>query len=138
MGLKRLKDWPERLNTLIELNRFKEFKWGEHDCLLFAAKAIKATTGIDYTQEYIYSYSDKEEADQEILRLGAKDLKDFITNVLGKPLSNPHLASRGDIVVVRLDYGIAAGVCIGARAATPSAKGLVFIHLAKWEMAWRV
>jgi len=40
-------DWPERLLAALAAARDRPFRWGEHDCCLFAADLIEAVTGVD-------------------------------------------------------------------------------------------
>jgi hypothetical protein len=40
--LTRREDWPSRLAAALEEARDKPFKWGSHDCGLFAADCVLA------------------------------------------------------------------------------------------------
>lgn len=80
----------------------KRFKWGEHDCFLFAAGAVQVVTGIDYMAN-LRGYRDETTA--EVLlreRFGTTKLRDvFLTVALEYAKQIPlEDAQDGDIACV--------------------------------------
>jgi hypothetical protein len=45
--MRRLPDWPERLDEYLQGRATAPFSWGTHDCCAFSAGAILAQTGVD-------------------------------------------------------------------------------------------
>src|SRR5690349_5769964 len=105
----RFSDWTDRLSTYVDRCRDERFKWGKHDCLLFAAGAVKALTGECVGDEWEGRYSTKREAAALIRELGFKSYRQAVTAKLGKSF-HPALAQRGDIVMRGRSV---LGVCLG-------------------------
>jgi hypothetical protein len=135
----RLPDWPERLADLVEARRHVPFAWGAHDCALFAADAIAATTGERPFEAWRGRYASEAEADAateagggveavvaaELGRWGAAELQ-------------PALAQRGDVAMVRVGNTEAVGVVIGEAVAVPGPDRLAFVPLRRAYRAWAV
>lgn len=109
--MKRFSDWEERLSLYIDRVFDEPFCWGEHDCALFAAGAVKAMTGVDMAADFRGRYGSRREAAQALRAAGYKTLHGAARHWLGKP-KHPALAHRGDIVMRRQ----ALGVCFGRGA----------------------
>ncbi len=52
-------DWEVRLDKYIHECANKDYSWGEHDCVLFAAGCIYAMTGIDLGKPFRGKYKTK-------------------------------------------------------------------------------
>lgn len=115
----------------------REFNYGEFDCCQFAAAAMLAIHGVTIT---LPVYASERAAYRELRRLGG------FTNALQnnglKQLSNPLLASRGDVVLIKHKNGglfrDALAICTGRFAHTTGTNGLVEIGQEDWLEAWRL
>ncbi len=108
-SLCRAPDWEERLAVFLDRKREEPFKWGSHDCALFAADAIKAMTGTDPGEAFRDTYSDRAGSALALRDLGAGTLLKTVTAWLGAP-KHPAFAQRGDIVMKDRNT---LGVCVG-------------------------
>ncbi len=52
----RRKDWPSRFAALVDQVRSQPFKWGSHDCCLWAATAVLTLTGVDPGAPFRHTY----------------------------------------------------------------------------------
>lgn len=96
----RKENWPNLLSQYIEDCRKKPFKWGENDCILFAAKCIEALTGENLYDPYLV-YNDE---------IGANDLVKYnggLSEIVKKHLGPGHRdhmkAIRGDLVMMKIN-----------------------------------
>lgn len=111
--MNRLDDWEIRLLTYIRSIKKKPFRWGEHDCFIFAGSAIYAQTGEDIYSGAVGKYYDSETAKQFCKENGFKSHIHYISKHLSPRPSILH-AMRGDIVAMRsVDGNPALGVCQG-------------------------
>ena len=97
----RIDNWPRTLNALIEERRAASFAWGAHDCCLFAADGVRATTGADPAADLRGRYRTALGAARLIRRRFAGDIE-AIPSALGFAEIPPALARRGDVVSYRL------------------------------------
>lgn len=134
--MRRLPDWPARLDAAIEAARARPFAWGSMDCCLFAADVVHALTGEDHAAAFRGRYASRREAVALLATLGG--LEAVLTSVLGPRLAQARQAQRGDVVLTRTPGGPAVGVCCGARAAFAAPTGLTFLPPSAWASAWRV
>lgn len=145
MSLVRLEDWPERLHALIEQRGSVPFRWGAHDCVMFAADAVQAVAGVDLAERLRSQYADEQSARKMCLaysNAGADSpmgrlLSDIAALHLGDQVP-PRMAHRGDIVLVEHDAGQSLAVCLGTHAAAPGRRGLLMLPTEHWLTAWRV
>jgi hypothetical protein len=133
----RFADWPTRLNDFIDSRREAVFSWGENDCALFAADAVWAMTGTDLASAYRGRYDDWASSIHALRQLGAGEIEGTATGLLGEPIAAA-LARRGDVVSVDSPSGPALGICLGARVACLTLRGLRFLPLSAGRKAWRV
>lgn len=126
----RVEAWPERLAALIEARREAPFAWGSHDCCLFAADAVLASTGRDPAAAVRGSYAS--EAEAEALMLGAGGLEAFVAAAAaeaGLPEIPVAFAQRGDIALVRPGNDPAVGVVLGDRVAVVGMDRMGFLPI---------
>ncbi|MEG3166543.1 hypothetical protein U1701_18435 [Sphingomonas sp. PB2P19] len=107
--LSRAPDWEERTAVYLDRVADQPFKWGEHDCALFAAGAINAMTGTDPAADLRGIYTDRASAAAALKDHGAGTLLKTVTAWLGQP-KHPAFAQRGDIV---MKDRTTLGVCVG-------------------------
>src|SRR3990170_2470650 len=120
--MRRFEDWPERLDAAIEAARVRPWRWGDHDCVLFAADLVLAMTGIDPMRGLRGRYNTAIGAARIIRRTGGGDLEGAVASILGG-LGYPTIAvteaQRGDAIlftgVVLPDATLvpAVGICVG-------------------------
>lgn len=105
----RAADWEDRLRTYLDRVAEDPFRWGQHDCALFAAGAIKAMTGFDPAADLRGTYSTKTGALEALREHCAGTLLRTAVHWLGAPKSI-HQVKRGDIV---MRDRFTLGVCVG-------------------------
>lgn len=128
----RLPYWESILAEKIEEAKHLPFKWGTHDCILWAGGVAESITGKDYLSEFKGQYKTKKEA-YRIIKSIAKTLPEAVDQyVTRKPVL---MARRGDVVW----NGEGMGVCNGAHSIflTPN-NGLVSIKTKDCTIAWRI
>ena len=133
----RYPDWEQRLADYISpLLNDARFVWGESDCALYTADAIKAMTGHDIAADFRDKYSTAMGSARALKAYGGGDLKSTFDMLLPeRPVS---MARRGDAVM----HDGAVGVCMGAFALfmllPDEGDGLERIDRSEWSHAWSV
>jgi hypothetical protein len=134
----RYGDWEDRLRTYLDRVNDEPFKWGRHDCALFAADCIRAMTGEDPGEAFRGHYDSKTGAAEALRGFGAGTLLQTVTAWLGDPVSI-HLAKRGDIV---MRDRTTCGICVGPYSyfvgEGPGSIGLVPLPTASLKYAFSV
>ena len=134
----RRHDWPERLVETISAARTKTFRWGRHDCALFACDCIQAMTGADPAKRFRGAYRTPGGALRALKRLErVTGLEALADRVLGPQIPVAR-ARRGDLVLAERGDGPALGVVTGSQAAFLGPEGLEMLPLAETSTAWRV
>lgn len=139
--LMRMPDWPERLDAVLSAARHRPFRWGVHDCALFTADAVEAMTGIDPAAAWRGRYGSARSAIALRWRTGLFSWSQLFAEAAERwhlPRIAPLHAHRGDVVCLDLPTGRPAGICIGARIASPAKDGLVFLPRTLARAAWHV
>jgi len=108
-SLVRHQYWEDALRTYLDRVEWDAFKWGTHDCALFAADCIKAQTGVDPAEVYRGTYSSARGAAEALRLHGAGTLLKTVKSWLGEPICIHH-AKRGDIM---MRDAKTTGVCVG-------------------------
>ena len=140
--MQRYEDWPRRLNDFVALARERRFRWGTHDCMLFAADAVQAITGVDPARPYRGIYRNRREAERlmkEYAGGGVSKLTELVTEDHSIPEIPPLMAQRGDVCLVEVSSREALGVAVGSIilvAALP--KGVAAVPLTGALRAWRI
>jgi len=128
-------NWQSILAGKIEEHRHRPFRWGEHDCALFAADVVRAVTGVDHASRFRGLYDSPSQARRILERYGG--LRALVSSILGREI-NTRFAQRGDVVLIKNKDRELLGVCLGARCACPGDEGLVFFKMKDVLAAWRV
>ena len=132
----RIPGWELRLAAAIDAARDRPFRWGEHDCAIWAFDLRRDLTGgDDVAALWRGRYRTARGAVRVMRRLGWSSLEAAGRDLLGEPLLSLHLAQRGDLVLA--NSGLGFGVCLGARAAGIAPSGLVLVPLSACALAWR-
>lgn len=138
MDTKRREDWQARLHECVEVARILPFKYGLHDCCLWAAHCIDAMCDTQYVRQVKerLNYNSKETADAVILSAGG--LPRLVSEFLGEPRRDA-FAAPGDVVLTRGPDGEALiGVVVGHRIVAPGPSGVLSIPAAKTLLYWKV
>lgn len=116
-----------KLHDYITEHLGRPFKWGEHDCVLFAVGWLEVATGRDYLGPY-KPWSTAIEAARKVANAGGLDaLFDQHLEAI-----NPHLAVDGDLAIIRGT----AHLFTGAHVVSVGEEGLVFKDRLEAEYAW--
>jgi hypothetical protein len=134
--VERLPDWPERLAALVEARRHAPFAWGSNDCLLFAADAVLACTGVDPAAAWRGRYGS--EAEGEVLMGGTPWYRWVLDwqDARGAWACPPAYAQRGDTALIEMGNDHLLGVVLGDQVAAPTLAGLGFVPLAAARRIW--
>ena len=109
----------------------KAFRYGRHDCALFAARWVKLCTGRDVTLGIRHT-SLREGIEQ--LRAAGFDDHIALAAAQLEARETPLLARKGDIAVIHLSLGIVTG----ERVALLERKGLVYFPITAASKAFVV
>lgn len=135
MVIQRIEGWPLLLSRFLRVRREMPFAWGSNDCLIFAADCVLALAGVDPAERW-RGYATEAEAAAILAANGGVNA--LIADGLGhKGQRNMLTARRGDIVTMKLDGRLTAGVVddSGTRIASVAEKGMTRLPLTK---AWRI
>jgi hypothetical protein len=133
----RVTGWPARLSAFIAARRRTPFAWGTNDCCTFAWSAVGVVTGIEPFPE-LRSHRSAFAATRTMVRHGCQTTVEMMTLALGRPLSSPLFARRGDVVAVDVSRRPTMGVCLGNSCAFVGDGGLVFWPLTVAQIGWSV
>lgn len=111
------------------------FAWGSNDCLLFAADAVEACTGLDLAAKWRGQYADAVGA-ARMLHAGG-GVAGFCSEHLGQEI-RPALAQPGDIGIVLSGGRECAGVCGGPVWLAPGEHVLLAFPRSVVQRAWRL
>ena len=123
------------MQKYIESVRNKPFQFGEHDCALFAAKAVDSIHGTRFTDR-VLSFGCRSAKDyRAMIRQGAT-LASMTTAELGEPINDEQ--QDGDVVLARI--GGRAVLCIASPPVLLAAGpiGIVAAPMSCAMMTWRV
>lgn len=117
--LERIENWHTALNAHINEHREVEFEWGQNDCALWAASAVKAITGIDFCEDIRGTYSTVEGAYKAIRQYYKVDqLGAALQNIFGEPVHIAY-ARQGDITFQRsnfMGFDMRLAICNGSHS----------------------
>lgn len=122
----RLFDWNSRLHQYLEGMARAPFSWGQNDCMLFAAGAVQAMTGIDHAAEFRGRYATAR-GGQRILRSAGYESHVALAESLFREAQAVAYAREGDLAVVQTEAGLALGVFAGAGIYVVGLSGLAIL-----------
>lgn len=133
--MKRLQDWPRRLNDFLDARRTLPFAWGSNDCGTFAIDCIEAITA---TRVLAVDWTSEEEAMAVIARHGG--MLGLVSYALGAPHGDWKRLRRGDVALVpQNDEGwLGTMVSIGTEMVGPSLDGLKSKPITSAVHCWRI
>jgi len=135
----RISNWPRALSDYITENERHPFIWGEHDCLLFAAGAIKAITEHDPANFWRGKYHSAFGAARVFKDWGGiEEMVATIAGAEGYEEEPVKLAQRGDLMLHHQRRWPAGGICMGVWSAFAGADQITMLKTASCARAWRV
>jgi hypothetical protein len=127
--VKRLPNWEKKLFDVID--NTQGFEWGQNDCCQFAARCVKAITGVNFAETF--HYESECGANQYIAQSG--DLTQLISNILGQPVGIK-LLTRGDVVELQQNGRKIIGICCGGKSAFVTFTGLTWFDNEQCSHGW--
>jgi len=126
--------WQREFDALVAARMCTPFCWGQHDCCLWAADAVKAQTGIDHAAQHRGTYFTELQAARVLREMGGLEK---IASRAG-PERAPLTAQTGDVGLVFDGSRELLGVCVGAHWLVPATYGLAALPLGAARLAWSV
>lgn len=142
-GAARLPGAAEALGRLLAERQRAPFRWGSHDCCLWAADAVRAQVGIDPAAELRGRYATAMQA-RRVIGVTGGTLDGLARAALGEPLRHPMLACAGDVGLTlgqatsEYEDRATLAVCLGGWWAAPASHGLAMLPMTAAIAAWRV
>ena len=126
--------WRAALDALVAECMRKPFEWGVHDCCMWAADCVLATSGIDHAADVRGTYSDAAGALRVLAQLGGIEAVGARAGAEIPPLA----AAVGDVGLIESAGRQLLAVCVGQVWLAPAAAGLGAHPLPEARKAWRV
>lgn len=129
----RSTDWSVKLNQYILNAQKRVFKYGEFDCCIFVADAVKEMTGIDFMEEFRGKYDTIEGGNLLLETVGKGSLYDTLVNKFGDPVPGVY-GTKGDIAF----YEDCCGLILGNRALFCGEAGMILLPIRKIRYTFKV
>lgn len=120
------------LSAYIDQKSSEPFAYGTNDCLMVAAGAVEALTGVDHAAEYRGRYTSLAAG----RRLIGKTLLEFVGERF--PSIHPAQAVDGDIAVIRQGHDWVFGIVIGAHVYAQTEAGMGILPRSQAARAFRI
>lgn len=137
----RIRNWEIALADHLSSVRKLPFSWGNNDCCLFAANAVRSITGLDFGASF-RGYSDEAGAIEALRRNGVGTVEEAASLVLGAPMKNIRFVKRGDVVSIRSgDDQLSLGVVdLSGREAclVTRTRGFILVPMRLINLAWSI
>jgi hypothetical protein len=139
----RKQDWQSRFAKFLEERQNMPFKWGQQDCIIFAARAAQAMTGYNFVAENKREgrgYKTRAQAEAMLDEHFKGKIQNVFTFFLGKPRKDIGFAQRGDIVLIKNRGEFAGGVIdnTGRSIVCAGPRGLMRLKKAEALMYWKL
>jgi hypothetical protein len=134
----RVNGWDRALEDVATAHVDILPEWGVSDCLLTAADAIAAVTGIDPLAGFRGKYKTEAGAARKMRQNGCENVKDVFEHYLGLEPVNRLSARRGDVGVMLINGEYVAGFICGSGFAVKQPYGLTFFPITEIEQAYKV
>jgi hypothetical protein len=131
---RRVTGWPERLAGYVAARAALPFRWGEHDCITFAAGAVEVVT---CWRPGMPTWTDARTALRELRAIGG--LVAAVESAGLPELARATLAQRGDVVLIEPELRRSfLAVSLGHVWVAPGAAGLVYGPMSNAACGWKV
>ncbi len=134
----RVPGWDRAVEELATAHIAIPPEWGVSDCLMCAADAMKAVTGIDPLAQFRGKYKTEAGAARKMRKNGCENVKDVFETYLQLEPVNRLSARRGDVGVMLINDEYVAGFICGSGFAVKQPHGLTFFPVTDIEHAYRV
>ncbi|MBB5700683.1 hypothetical protein FHS76_000526 [Ochrobactrum daejeonense] len=134
----RVPGWDRALEDVATAHIDIAPEWGKSDCLLTAADAIFAVTGIDPLAKFRGKYKTEKGAARKMLKNGCENVRDVFEKYLDLEPVNRFAARRGDVGVMIINGEYTAGFICGSGFAVKQPHGLTFFPITEIEQAYKV
>ncbi len=131
----KVRDWRARRDAAIERWRRTPYS-EENNCGVFLADCVEAMTGIDYAKPFRGRFKTIAEGEALLRAAGFADLGAFLAARFAE--IHPSRTADGDLALVPVDGGWAAGIVTGERLAMMGPKGLVTVSRGHAARGFRV
>lgn len=144
MPLNRLSNWQSQLSEYLISCARTPFRYGQLDCGIFVADAIRAMTGVDVGEPLRGRYKTRTEAFALIKSLCGRASMDALATYLAEQHSIPAVpvlrAQRGDAVVLRHGRRSSLGLIAmhGTEILTPYKDGILRLPLTQATSAYHI
>lgn len=140
----RLSNWEERLNAYLGQHHDRD-DVGDYECAFFAAGAVEAQTGKDFSAGFGRDLATAEDVQDQLAKAGVPNLAALVETML--PRTPRSTARRGDIVMTRDGNLAVAWGEVALALGLPNLPGhepmagngvVVRVPRKLWRKAWRV
>ncbi|CAH9015651.1 conserved hypothetical protein [Vibrio phage 393E50-1] len=116
--------------TWINLNRDREFEWGDCDCCTFTCDFVKAVAGVDPAENHRGHYTTEYGSKRALVKYGT------IEESFDRHFSRvePAMAMRGDVVMYRSPQGDTLGVKWSGGVLTIADSGVTLVDVSLTDM----
>lgn len=131
-------NWTIDFIELTSEKKFSPFKWGELDCVLFAADSVLLMTGVDPAKDSRGKYKTEVGAKKHLSSKYGDLFKAWDSKL--ERLQNINFVQNGDVVLFEGPMGTTSGIYWNGGVFAPTLEGVRFIDEAhnKLLAAWRV
>jgi hypothetical protein len=125
--------WEKRLDACIDRLKNEPFKWGQHDCSLFALDCADAQFGTSFASNWRGKYKNYRGAYRILEQNGgySEILESY--GFVKKPIL---MAKRGDLAFIGGD--MAMGVVVGDRIIATAEDGLKSVPISRALYVWEL
>jgi hypothetical protein len=140
--LSRFPDWQERLARFFALHRNRPFRYGQWDCCLFAADALREITGVDIAADLRGRYTSRRAAydliRNTVQRPSVRAVAERAALLHGMPEVPITYARRGDMALIprARDYSLGIVSLTGKEIVVLRARTLMTLPLSYGLLAW--
>lgn len=128
----------DALQQYLDDVRDRPFEWGEHDCALFAAKAVDASRGTGF-EAMVRRYGCRSALDYRHLQRNANVTLDGLTTAeLGSPIDDVTQAQRGDVALLVSNGRQSLGVVVPPLILVASPTGTMPVAMTHAVKVWGV
>jgi hypothetical protein len=133
-------DWKTEMAAFVEARLNQPFKWGESDCCLFSADAVKLLGGFDIAEWFRGRYTNEKEAYDLLVEHAGGGISKTITKLARQykmTKVNNKFVQNGDICLAETPRGDALAIVWNGKVVSQGDHKLIFLPKAAIKRAWR-